>query len=99
MFMEEHYIPNIKRARFDFQLPTSKARNQKEDLIEQIVSHCRCRSEKEKTSLAKRIAIWANTTKATTTDLHALLQKHRDPKVRNYGGLVNFFIKIKTSMD
>lgn len=95
--MEDYHLPIIKRAAFQFPQPTvTPARNQKEDLIEQIVSHCRCRSETDARNLAKRIAIWANTTKADTTDLHALLNKHRDPTVRNYGGLVNYLIKIKS---
>ncbi|WP_047994227.1 hypothetical protein [Puniceibacterium sp. IMCC21224] len=72
----------------------NKARNGKEALIEDIVSHCCCRTDKEKRELAKRIAIWANTTKTDETDLHALLQKHRDPNIRNYGGFVNWAIKI-----
>lgn len=97
---EEHHIPTIKRPTFDlsrFEQPTSRARNGKEALIEEIVEKCRCRNAKEERALARRIAVWVNTTKADETDLHALLQKHRDPHVRNYGALVNHLIKIRKS--
>ena len=97
METEEYTLPTIKTINFNFDRATTKARNQTEDLIEQIVSHCRCRSDKDERTLAKRIAIWAKTTKATTTDLHALLQKRRDPNIRNYGGFVNWSVKIRKS--
>ena len=93
--MSEYQLPTIKRISFNFPQPTSKARNQREDLIEQIADRCRCRSEKERQTLTKRIAIWANSIKADTTDLHALLRKADDPSIRNYGGFVNYSIKIK----
>lgn len=98
MRQEEHIVPKTKSIGSLFaniERPTSSARNAKEALIEDIVAKCHCRSEKEAQTLKKRIAIWLNTTKADETDLHALLQKHRDPSVRNYGGLVNYLIKIR----
>lgn len=103
--MEEHHVPSSKQPSFDLSRLTVgqgkedgdelQIRNNAEYLIAQIVSFCGCRTLTEKKNLAKRIAIWANTTKADTSDLDALLKKRKDPSVRNYGGLVNYLIKIK----
>lgn len=76
----------------------NRARNAREALIEDIVEKCRCRSDKERAALARRIAIWANTTGADETDLHALLKKAQDPTLRNYGKFVNWTIKIRKAM-
>lgn len=97
---DEHQTPQIKRPSFDlerFQRAATRARNAQEALIEEIVSHCQCRNEKEARVTARRIAIAAKTLKWDETDLHALLQKHRDPNIRNYGAFVNWTIKIKNA--
>ena len=95
---DEHTTPTIKRiSRTLPERPVSRARNADEALIEEIVGHCRCRSEKDARTLAKRIAIAAKTFKWDTADLHGLLQKRNDPSVRNYGGLVNHLVKVRVA--
>lgn len=92
---DDYGTPTIKRLSFNIpEKPPSRARNQREDLIEQIVARAGG-TETQKRNLAKRIALWANTTKATTTDLHALLRKADDRTIRNYGGFINWSITIK----
>jgi len=95
---DDYQLPTIKRPTFDlahFEKPTTRARNSQEALIEEIVTHCACKSEKDARTLAKRIAIWSKSIKADETDLHALLQKRHDRSIRNYGGFVNWTCKIR----
>lgn len=67
-------------------------RNQKEDLIKQIVD---ATTEKDKKKLAKMLALAYNAKKWSLTDLHILYQKRNDPGVHNYTGLVWWSVKIK----
>lgn len=81
--------------------PLLKERNAKESLINQIVE---CTYPKKKTdtekyrkNLAKRIGIYANKYKWTTTDLHYLLQKRNDPSIRNFSSFVEWSLKDKNT--
>ena len=65
-----------------------RVRNQKEDLIKQIVEGT---VEKNKKQLAKMLAIQTHTFKWTVTDLHSLLRKKDDPQIRNYTAFVKSF--------
>lgn len=65
-------------------------RNQKEDIIAQIVEQT---TEKNKKNLAKVLAIHVNTFKLSTTDLHALLKKKGE--VKNYTAFVWWVCKSK----
>lgn len=67
-----------------------KVRNNREDLILQIVEKTDCKNRKD---LARRIAITANTLGWTDTDLHSLLKKHGE--VKNFSAFVNWNLKIK----
>lgn len=68
--------------------PTSGPRNQREDLIEQIVAQCRNKTPADDRKLARLLAITTNAAKWSTTDLHALLKKKNDPSIRNYTAFV-----------
>lgn len=68
------------------QPPLLAIRSAKEDIIAQIVARTNG-SQAQKKELAKLIAIWVNRYMLSTTDLHALLKKADDPKIRSYGGL------------
>lgn len=70
-------------------------RNQKEDLIEQIVAQCVHKKPGDDRKLARLLAVAANTASWTTTDLHALLRKRHDPGIRNYTGYVWWSAKVK----
>lgn len=76
------------------QKTVTQVRNQKEDMIEQIVQQC-TGTPTEKKNLAKLIALTANTAGWTAQDLHALLKKRSDPTIRNYTGFVRWSIKMK----
>ena len=69
-----------------------KERSNKESLINQIVEVTN-ETPKGKKTLAKRIAIYANRYKLTADELHGLLAKHRDPKIRNFTAFVKWSIK------
>ena len=71
---------------------TLQVRNSREQLIADIVD---ATEEKDKKKLAARLALAANTLKWSDMDLHALLKKKTDPKIRNYTGYVWWSIKIK----
>lgn len=73
--------------------PTSRARNQKEDLIEQIVAQCYFRKPGDDRKLARLLAVTANAGKWSTMDLHALLNKKQDPSIRNYTAFVWYSAK------
>lgn len=70
--------------------PELATRTNKENLINQIVEKT---NERNKKHLAKLIAIKANRYKWSETDLHALLQKSRDPKIRNFTAFVKWTLK------
>ena len=74
--------------------PKVTPRNQKEDLIEQIVAQCNL-SPGASRQLAKRLAITANTAGWTETDLHVLLKKKQDPSIRSYTGFVKWSATIR----
>lgn len=67
-----------------------KVRNNREDLILQIVDKTDSKNRKQ---LAKRIALTANTLGWTDTDLHSLLKKYGE--VKNFSAFVNWNLKIK----
>jgi hypothetical protein len=71
-------------------------RNQTEDLIAQIVAQCVCTPVQAKT-LAKLLAITANTAGWGTSELHALLKKRNDPTIRNYTAYVWWSAKVRKS--
>lgn len=83
---------NIQRA-----AKPSGPRNQKEDLIEQIVAQCHFRKPGDDRKLAKLLAVTANAAGWTITDLHALLKKRSDPTLRNYTAFVWWSAKMKNS--
>lgn len=62
-----------------------------EDLVIQIVERT---TEKNKKAFGKRLAIHARTCKWTEMDLHALLAKAKDPKIRNYTAFVKYMMKL-----
>ena len=68
-----------------------QVRNQKEDLIAQIVEKT---NETDKKGLARRIAIAYNTLRWTEMELHALLKKADDPSVHNYTAFVKYSATI-----
>lgn len=81
----------MKRATFKIdiqQQPTTRARNKKEALIEEIVAQCTHKRPGDDRKLARLLAVTANAAKWTETDLHALLKKKQDPKLRNYTAFV-----------
>lgn len=87
----------MKSITFDHlktQPSTKGPRNQKEDLIEQIVAQCTLKPGDDR-KLARVLAIAANTGKWTTTDLHALLKKKNDPALRNFTAFVWWSAKVK----
>lgn len=67
-----------------------EVRNNREDLIRQIVESTDAQDKKK---LARRIAITANTLHWSDTDLHALLNKKRE--VNNFSKFVNWTLKIQ----
>lgn len=69
-------------------------RNQREDLIEQIVAQCTLRPGEDR-KLAKLIAVTANLGHWTAMDLHALLRKKEDPSIRNYTAFVWWSAKVR----
>jgi len=75
--------------------PTTGPRNQREDLIEQIVAQCQHRTPKDARNLARLLAITTNSAGWTTTDLHALLKKKQDPGINNYTAFVWWSAKMK----
>ena len=68
--------------------PSLAVRNNREDLIRQIVE---LTDATDRNKLARRIAITANTLKWSDTDLHALLKKRGE--VDNYSKFVNWTLK------
>lgn len=54
--------------------------------------------EKDKGNLCRALAITANTLKWTDQDLHALYQKHLDPKVRHSTALVWWHTKVEEGL-
>lgn len=68
--------------------PELEVRNNREDLIRQIVEKTDAKNPK---LLAKRIAIVANTFKWTEQDLHYLLKRHGE--VKNYSAFINWSLK------
>lgn len=75
------------------QRPTLQVRNNRDQLIADIVE---ATTETNKTSLAKLIAIRARELKWTDQDLHALLAKKNDPKIRNYTAFLKWSLKTKS---
>ena len=73
-----------------FRVEELQVRNNREDLIRQIVDFTDATDKKK---LARRIAVTANTLKWTDMDLHALLNKRRE--VNNFSKLVNWTLKVK----
>jgi len=67
---------------------TSGPRNQREDLIEQIVAQCQHRTPADARKLARLLAITANSAGWSTMDLHALLKKKQDPTINNFTAFV-----------
>ena len=89
-------IEKTKTSKPDIdQTPTTKPRNQREDLIEQIVAQCTFRKPGDDRKLARLLAITANTCSWSCTDLHALLRKREDPTIRNYTRFVWWSAKVK----
>lgn len=80
-------------------LSVAQPRNQREDLIEQIVAQCHFRRKGDDRKLARQLAIAANLARWTTTDLHALLKKRTDPTIRNYTAFVWWSAKIRKSVE
>lgn len=82
--------------RITFNLPRVEAplqiRNNRDQIISDIVMNT---VEKDKKKLAKIISIRARELKWTDTDLHSLLQKKKDPNIRNYTAFVWWSIKLK----
>ena len=70
-------------------LPELQVRNNREDLIRQIVEKT---DAKNKKFLAKRIALTANLFKWSDQDLHYLLKRHGE--VKNYSAFVNWSLKV-----
>jgi len=66
---------------------TLLVRNQREDLIAQIIDQTNL-LDTDRKRVAERLAIEANMCGWSNFDLHALLQKKHDPNVKNYTGLV-----------
>lgn len=77
----------------------STARNDKEALMEQIIDQCHFKSEKEKETAARRLAIACNTAHWSLTDLHALLKKRQDPTIRNYTAFVMWSCRVRLKRD
>lgn len=81
-------MKTISFEHLEVKKPTERARNQREDLIEQIVAQCTFRQPGDDRKLARLLAIAANTGGWDTTDLHYLLKKKQDPTLRNYTAFV-----------
>ena len=90
------YYESMKQITFTHlqEQPKVTPRNQKEDLIEQIVAQCNLPPGASR-QLAKRLAIVVNTAHWTETDLHALLKKKQDGTIRNYTAFVKWNATIK----
>ena len=73
-----------------FRVEELQVRNNREDLIRQIVDFTDATDKKK---LARRIAVTANTLKWSDMDLHALLNKRRE--VNNFSKFVNWTLKVK----
>ena len=71
------------------------ARNQQEDLIEQIVAQCTFRKPGEDRKLARLLAVTANTAGWTNDTLHYILKRKYDENIRNYTAWVWWSAKIK----
>ena len=88
-------ITNMKQINFSTYTiqpslsPELSVRNNREDLIRQIVEKT---DTKNKKYLARRIAITANTFKWSDMDLHFLLQRYGN--VKNYSAFVNWSLKV-----
>lgn len=85
-------IPTTKTRKNGERVP----RNQREDLISQILDQCTLKPHQRKV-LGKLLSITANTAGWTTTDLHALLKKKQDPAIRNYTAFVWYSAKMTRS--
>ena len=75
----------------EFKVEPLQIRSNREYLIAEIVNQT---SERDKKSLAKMIALAANTLRWSDTDLHALLKKRQDPKIRNFTAFVKWSTRI-----
>lgn len=82
----------MKPITLTLQTKPSRARNSKEDLLEQIVE---ATDGKNADKLRRALAIAVNTMKWTELDLTVLLKKKDDPKVRNFTALVWWSVKMK----
>lgn len=69
------------------QPPLLAVRDEKEDLIAQIVMRTN-ETPAGKKQLARQLAIAFNTLKWSTADLHALLKKANDPTLRSFTAFV-----------
>lgn len=67
----------------------STARNDKEDLVNQIVA---LTTEKDTKHFAKILMIGANKRKYSLTKLHTLLRKKHDPSIENYTAFVKWYL-------
>jgi hypothetical protein len=85
--------------RIEFNIPAKpdtslQVRNNRESLIEQIVEQT---TETYKKKLARLIAIRSKEMNWTEQDLHALLAKKNDPKIRSFTKIVWWSIKTKSN--
>lgn len=76
----------------EFRVESLQVRSNREQLIADIVF---ATTEKNKKKLARAIAVASNQMAWSESDLHALLQKRRDPTIRNYTAFVWWSIKTK----
>lgn len=81
----------MKRIEFKpIEHPTLQVRSNREQLIADIVE---ATTETDKKKLAKLLAIRSREMNWTEQDLHALLGKKKDPKIRNFTKFVWWSIK------
>lgn len=88
----------MKRITFNTQpkVEALKVRRNREQIIADIVE---ATTEKDQKKLARLIMIRANQLKWSDTDLHVLLKKKTDPKIRNYTKFVWWSIKTARSVN
>ena len=88
----QRYDGGMKKLEFkQIERPALKVRSNREQLIADIVE---ATSDTDKKKLARLLALRSNQLKWSDTDLHALLAKRKDPKIRNFTKFVWWSIKL-----
>jgi hypothetical protein len=81
------HIKEMLQEKTLFQEPKLQVRNQREDLVAQIMEQTTLKGKRMR-EVAARLMMEANIQKWTNQDLHGLLSKKKDPGIYNYTGFI-----------